>query len=351
MFIYVTVAFLYNDLFRNSNFGNYHPVLAKRVSNVYDLAKLLDIKDKVKFFTNDIADLKTLSLFHTKDYLEVLQETEKNQTISEANAKKYNLGTFSNPIFKEMFSRHATSAGALILATNLVEKNYKYVFSPGSGAHHGKSNMASGFCYLNDIVVAILLLKLKGYKKMLYFDMDAHYGDGVVEYFKNEPSVFTISIHQNDLWPRTGKYIDDIKNNTLNLPVDRGFNDYKFKKLVDEIIFSKLKDFKPEIVLMQMGADCLKDDKMSALELSNNSMAYIIKKVKLLSNKIIVMGGGGYNPWITLRAWIYNLAELTGSKYPLHLNKAAKKFLSDIEFNMKPKKSWLTSIEDKPNIF
>ena len=60
MFIYVTVAFLYNDLFRNSNFGNYHPVLAKRVSNVYDLTKLLEIKDKVKFFTNDIADLKTL---------------------------------------------------------------------------------------------------------------------------------------------------------------------------------------------------------------------------------------------------------------------------------------------------
>ena len=63
---------------------------------------------------------------------------------------------------------------------------------------------------------------------------------------------------------------------------------------------------------MQMGADCQKGDKMSKMELSNNSMAYLIKTMKKLSQKIIVMGGGGYNPWITVRAWTYNLATLIG---------------------------------------
>ena len=53
---------------------------------------------------------------------------------------------------------------------------------------------------------------------------------------------------------------------------------------------------------MQMGADCLKYDKMSKMELSNNSMSYIIKIMKSLSEKIIVMGGGGYNPWITIKS-------------------------------------------------
>ncbi|MBF96007.1 MAG: Acetoin utilization protein AcuC [Alphaproteobacteria bacterium MarineAlpha9_Bin4] len=347
----MSVAFIYNDIYRYSNFGNYHPVLPKRISNVYDFTQLLNIRNNLNFFFNDVADFNTLELFHSKDYLEVLIETEKSQKISKDNSKKYNLGTTSNPIFKEMFRRHATSTGALVLAVDLIEKNYNYIFSPGSGAHHGKVNMASGFCYLNDIAVSILVLKLKGYNKILYFDMDAHYGDGVIDYFKYDSDVFTISIHQEDLWPRTGLYKEDLKNNILNLPVKRGFNDYQFKKLIDKNIFKKIDKFRPQIVLMQMGADCLIGDKMSALELSNNSMAYIIRKIKILCDKIIVMGGGGYNPWVTLRAWIYNLAELVGADYPLTLDKHAIEFLKNINYNSKPKDFWLNSIQDKPNIF
>ena len=76
---------------------------------------------------------------------------------------------------------------------------------------------------------------------------------------------------------------------------------------------------------------------MSALELSNNAMVYIIKKMKNLCQKIIVMGGGGYNPWITLRAWINNLAELSGIKPPIKLDNQAKEFLRNINYKNAPK--------------
>ena len=72
---------------------------------------------------------------------------------------------------------------------------------------------------------------------------------------------------------------------------------------------------------MQMGADCLKYDRMSKMELSNNAMSYLIKIMKRLSEKIIVMGGGGYNPWLTVRAWTYNLITLIGDNDLLVLNK------------------------------
>ena len=88
---------------------------------------------------------------------------------------------------------------------------------------------------------------------------------------------------------------------------------------------------------MQMGADCLKYDKMSKMELSNNSMSYMIKIMKNLSEKIIVMGGGGYNPWITVRAWIYNLATLMGETKSLKINKEAKNFLNNIKYKNSPK--------------
>ena len=60
----MTIAFLYNDIFRHSSFGGNHPVLPKRVSNVYDLAKLINFK-KINFIENQKANIKTLRLFHT----------------------------------------------------------------------------------------------------------------------------------------------------------------------------------------------------------------------------------------------------------------------------------------------
>ena len=120
-----------------------------------------------------------------------------------------------------------------------------------------------------------------------------------------------------------------------------GFNDYNFKKITEEIIFNIIKKFSPEVVLMQMGADCLKYDKMSKMDLSNNSMAYLIKIMKNLAEKIIVMGGGGYNPWITVRAWTYNLATLMGETESLVINKNAKKFLINIKYKYKPKYEWI----------
>ncbi len=347
----MTVAFLYNDIFRNSSFGKNHPVLPKRISNVYDFSKLINLRKKVDYIENKKANFKTLQLFHSFDYLEILKKTEKTQSISINNARKYNLGTYSNPIFKQMFSRHAVSTGALVLATDLIKKKYNYVFSPGSGAHHAKQSMADGFCYLNDIAIAILVLKAKGYKKILYFDMDAHYGDGIIEYFKKNQEVCTISIHQENLWPKTGTYLNDSLHNTYNFPVPEGFNDSNFKKITGEIIFKIIKKFSPEVTLMQMGADCLKYDKMSKMELSNNSMSYMIKIMKNLSEKIIVMGGGGYNPWITIRAWIYNLATLVGETESLKINKKAKDFLNNIKYKNTPKYDWINYIKDEPNIF
>ena len=73
--------------------------------------------------------------------------------------------------------------------------------------------------------------------------------------------------------------------------------------------------------------------------------------MKSLSEKIIVMGGGGYNPWVTVRAWTYNLATLLGETEALRLNKKAKFFLNNINFKDSPRNDWLNYIKDDPDIF
>ena len=112
------VGFIYNDIYRYSVFGKKHPITNKRISNVFDLSKILNFNN-VKYFNSKIASDKQLLIFHDKDYVDILRLTEKTQKISLENKKKYNLGTVSNPIFKEMYRRHAISTGSLILGPNL----------------------------------------------------------------------------------------------------------------------------------------------------------------------------------------------------------------------------------------
>tara|TARA_B100000963_G_C22626037_1_gene672433 strand:+ start:805 stop:1851 length:1047 start_codon:yes stop_codon:yes gene_type:complete len=347
----VSVIFLYNEIYRNSSYGKNHPVTLNRVSNVYDASKLMNFNNKIQYMYNDLATHKQLGIFHNEEYINKLRITEKNQSISKEDMQKYNIGTLDNPIFPEMYRRHAAATGALLLAAKLVNTGEKYIFSPGSGAHHGKPSMASGFCYFNDIATCILQLKKIGFRKILYFDMDAHYGDGVIESFRNDPEVVTVSLHQKTLWPKQNSYEFDKKLNILNIPVQEGFNDNELKEIFDNKIFPYLEKEKIEVALMQMGADCLKDDPISKLELSNNAMMYVLSKVKQIIEKIVVMGGGGYNPWITLRAWLYNLAVLNNENLPIILNNETKHFLKSIQWKINPKKIWLNQLHDEINIF
>ena len=92
------------------------------------------------------------------------------------------------------------------------------------GLHHAKKTEASGFCYVNDIVISILVL-LKYFLRVLYIDIDVHHGDGVEEAFYCTNRVMTVSFHQygDDFFPGSGN-IDSLgegngKNYAINIPL------------------------------------------------------------------------------------------------------------------------------------
>ncbi len=355
LFFMVCSAFLYNNIYRNSSFGSYHPLSINRVSIVYDLTLSLGFDRHIEYMENSFANEKELSVFHSIDYIKALKKAEKLQYVSKEDQKKFNIGTYDNPVFPEMYRRHSSATGAGIKAAKLISKNYNYIFSPGSGAHHGRTNKASGFCYFNDIVTCILKLRDLNYRKILYFDMDAHYGDGVVEEFKDNGDIATFSIHQENLWPKTGNYLEDNINNTYNYPVKKNFSDLDFKTLVENHIINKIIKFKPEVAVLLMGTDSLKDDPMSNMKLTNNAMSWVINIFKNNVEKIILTGGGGYNPWILARAWTNNLAELLSIKIGPDINNDAKNILKNIiwkkQFDKRKLAVWTNTIKDEKNIF
>jgi len=107
------------------------------------------------------------------------------------------------------------------------------------GLHHAKKREASGFCYINDIVLGILEL-LRTYPRVLYIDIDCHHGDGVEEAFYTTDRVMTCSFHKfGEYFPGTGTQEDRGREKgmgyAINVPLKDGLNDDSFRSIYEPV--------------------------------------------------------------------------------------------------------------------
>jgi histone deacetylase 1/2 len=159
---------------------------------------------------------------------------------------KFNVGENDCPCFPGLFEFSQISAGGSLdaaiklnhksadICINWAGKEFMCVNSLG-GLHHAKKMEASGFCYVNDIVLAILEL-LKYHNRVLYIDIDVHHGDGVEEAFYCTNRVMTVSFHRyGDFFPGTGDVKDtghgEGQHYALNVPLNQGIDDDSYYHL------------------------------------------------------------------------------------------------------------------------
>lgn len=107
------------------------------------------------------------------------------------------------------------------------------------GLHHAKKSEASGFCYINDIVLGILEL-LRTFPRVLYIDIDSHHGDGVEEAFYSSDRVMTCSFHKfGNYFPGTGdqedRGIGAGRGYAVNVPLNDGLTDASFRSIFDPV--------------------------------------------------------------------------------------------------------------------
>ncbi|MEV8466343.1 acetoin utilization protein AcuC [Fluviibacterium sp. DFM31] len=345
-------VFIGSEVYRGSSYGRWHPLAVPRVPQVMDLCRALGWLMPGQYRTSPRAKPDVLTWWHTPEYIAALQRAEATQQVSEADRDRHHLGTTANPIYPEMFRRPATSAGGVMLAASLLAQG-GVVHCPGGGTHHGFPDRANGFCFLNDPVLAILALKRQGAARVAYVDIDAHHCDGVDHGFRADPSVLVVSLHEADRWPRTGALFDRGLGNLVNLPVPAGFNDSECAFLRDAVILRRVADFRPDAVVLQCGADALLEDPMSRLALSNNAHLAILDGLRPLSPRLMVLGGGGYNPWSVGRLWTRVWGRLAGHEAPEHLPDAAERILSALRWtglraSRTVEPHWRTTLVDAP---
>jgi histone deacetylase 1/2 len=173
---------------------------------------------------------------------------------------------------------------------------------------------ASGFCYINDIVLAILEL-LKEHQRVLYIDIDIHHGDGVEEAFYTTDRVMTCSFHKfGEYFPGTGHLADvgqaEGKYYALNVPLKDGIDDASYEALFKPIMAKVMEVFKPEAIVFQSGADSLSGDRLGCFNLSIRGHAECLRYMQTFGVPLLLLGGGGYTVRNVARCWAYETGVL-----------------------------------------
>ena len=252
--------------------------------------------------------------FHTADYVRLVTQRSKD-------GKGY-LDDGDTPAFIHVYEAAATVVGCgLHAAARIMSGELRRAFIPIAGLHHAARNRAAGFCVFNDCGVVIeTLLRDFQLGRIAYVDIDAHHGDGVYYAFEDNPGVIFADLHQDGrtLYPGTGHPEETGKGSAvgtkLNIPMPPGANDQHFLQRWPQVE-ALLKQYKPEFILLQCGADSLANDPITDMRYSAAAHTYAARRLCQLADeycggRLLALGGGGYNLNNIAAAWIAVVKEL-----------------------------------------
>jgi acetoin utilization protein AcuC len=220
------------------------------------------------------------------------------------------------PAFKGMFEAASYSVGStLALLELLADGEIVHGFNPVGGLHHARRNASAGFCIFNDIGVAIETAKEQLHlSPILYVDIDVHHGDGVYYSYEEDPDVFIGDIHEDGrfIYPGSGLANESgrgvAKGTKLNIELQPGASDETFRDAFRRVM-ALAETARPQLVILQCGADSLAGDPLGHLELTAASHEFAAKRLAEISHRycdgrLLALGGGGYNPANASEAWV-----------------------------------------------
>ena len=237
-------------------------------------------------------------------------------------ARAFGLGTEDQPVFAGMHQASALVAGATLAAAHAVWSGQaRHGASIAGGMHHAMTARASGFGVYNDIAAAIAWLLGHGAERIAYVDIDAHHGDGVQAAFWADPRVLTISLHQHPatIFPFTGLPAETggpgAQGSAVNVALPAGTGDASWLRAFHAIVPPLLRQFRPQVLVSQHGADTHRLDPLAHLQVSIDAQRAAHAAIHALAHDLVggrwlLTGGGGYElVRVVPRTWTHLLAE------------------------------------------
>ncbi len=310
------IPFFYTNQMLQYNMGQSHPMKPERLSMVKNLLQDYDLFDKeLALYTPAPASVADIEAIHTPDFITALQSCESGQP--RVDVRKYGFMTADNPLFEGIYSASMLYTGASLDAAQAVLDGEPAAVNISGGLHHAHAGRAAGFCVLNDCAAAIHRLRQK-YRRVAYVDIDVHHGDGVQELFFSDPSVLTISIHENGrtLYPGTGSAseigVNDGEGTSVNINIAAKASDEIWLQAWRSAAITILRDYNPEAIVLQMGADAHALDPLAHLMLTAQGWLKAVQDIINQGKPLVLLGGGGYNLATVTRMWTLATALVAG---------------------------------------
>jgi acetoin utilization protein AcuC len=305
-------AVFYGEALARYGFGGSHPLGTDRLGAFWGRLQGERVANIVVEEPALATDQDAMS-FHDKEYVDLVRAASKRGGVF--------LDRGDTPAFQGVFEASLYVVGSTLAALDMVMKGtddkgrkVEHAFNPIGGLHHARRDTAGGFCVFNDIGVAVLAARKKyGIKRVMYVDIDAHHGDGVFYEFEDDPLLFFVDIHEDGrhLYPGTGSAMETGKGaaagTKLNVPLEPGAGDSEFIKAFEKVE-RFVDDAKPELIILQCGADGLAGDPITHLQYTSAAHRHAADSLHRLAHRhckgrIIALGGGGYNRGNIGAAW------------------------------------------------
>jgi len=297
------------------SFGPYHPMNSSRIRRFFDLFESSGLRGRegVILLEPILASKSLITLFHDEEYVEFIRR---------ASAFGYGYLDYGDtPAFLGVYEASAYVVGSTLRAFEAVASGeVNHAFNPMGGLHHARRGSAAGFCVFNDIGVLIEVAKMRGMRRILYIDIDAHHGDGVFYEYEEDPEVFIIDFHEDGrfLYPGTGFAWERGKGaaeeTKLNVPLHPGSGDEEFLRKLEEAL-PFLEASRPDLVILQAGGDGIEGDPITHLCYTHRvheKVAEVAREIadRYAGGRLIVLGGGGYEATNTAGAWLRVIEKL-----------------------------------------
>ena len=304
------------------DFGAHHPFKIHRLGLTYDLIRAYGLVDRPDVYVlppREATEEEAMG-FHSQGYLETLRVASNGMWVP--NLFAHGLGTSDNPVFPDVYDWAMLVAGAsIVCAEEILSGRANRAFNLSGGLHHAMPSRASGFCHINDGVLAIQAMVRAG-KRVAYVDIDAHHGDGVQHAFYTSSDVLTVSVHQTGytIFPGTG-FVEEIgqgpgRGTSINVPLAPGAGDEAYERAIDEVVLPVVHAYGPDVLVTQLGSDAIVGDVVANLRMSLRRFERNVRAFRDLGIPWLALGGGGYDLGNVVRAWTLAWSIITETDLP-----------------------------------